>query len=428
MRTNVLSSLIVMLACSIACAQESRSDAWKHDIEYLKTELPGRHKNLFFSMDQETYEARLDEIIAGLANMSDMEIVISLQKVLAETGDDHTSIEYRRIVQNAGVFPLQLYWFSDGLHVQAALSEHESLLGSKVTAINRIPITEVIDRLSSMMPRTNDALIRHRVPNILSLIGLLQHFEIIEGESASVEFIGQDKAPKSLLIEKLDPRTLGPSVRFVTCTPDSLPLCRRNPGSYFWSEFLDEDRVLYVQYNRCWSRELEEKHGSKERAAMLPSFADFTAETVDALNKPGVEKCILDLRFNPGGSSPQGTELARKIGEISRINRKGRLFVIIGRRTYSSAVINAIDFKKHTEAILVGEPTSGRPNHFGEVQRFTLPKTGLPVSYSTKYFKYLDDDPDSLMPDITVETSFEDYASGKDPVLDAIKNYREGRD
>lgn len=165
------------------------------------------------------------------------------------------------------------------------------------------------------------------------------------------------------------------------------------------------------------------ERGSKANAERLPSFTDFTSKILEDLNKTDTEKLVLDLRFNPGGSSLQGTEFTREVGKIDKINRKGCVFVIIGKRTYSSAVINAIDFKNNTDAILIGEPTSGKPNHFGEVNKFALPNSGLSVSYSTKHFKYLDEDPNSLMPDITVEILFVDYALGKDPVLDAIKQY-----
>ena len=41
-----------------------------------------------------------------------------------------------------------------------------------------------------------------------------------------------------------------------------------------------------------------------------------------------------------------------------------------------------------TEAIFIGEPTGGRPNHFGEVKSFNLPNSGLSVRYSTKYFRF----------------------------------------
>ena len=63
----------------------------------------------------------------------------------------------------------------------------------------------------------------------------------------------------------------------------------------------------------------------------------------------------------------------------------------------------------------------GKPNHFGEVRVFNLPNTDLKVSYSTKYFKLLENiDPDALYPDITVETEFEDFLNGRDTVLKLI--------
>jgi hypothetical protein len=423
MRREILPALIIIALCALSSAQEGKSEAWKGDIEYLKTELPKRHKDLFFAKDRMTFEARLDELSENLPNKTELEIVLSLQQIIAEMGDDHTGIDYQPVAQNAGIFPLTLYWFSDGLYVLAALNKYESALGSRITAINAIPIAEVTARLSSLLAKTNEALLKHRIPNMLPSIALLRHFEIIDSDSARFDFVDQSGAGKSLLVDKLDIGTLGPNMRFVGFTPDSYPLCWQNQRSLSWSRFLKEDRILYAQYNRCWGKELEDKHGSKEKAEGLPSFTDFASTILEELKKPETEKFVLDLRFNPGGSSPQGTKFARQVGRIARINRKGRLFVIIGKRTYSSAVINAIDFKKHTEAVLIGEPTSGKPNHFGEVKKFRLPNSGLSVSYSTKYFKYLHEDADSLMPDIKAETSFKDFASGKDPALDAIKQY-----
>ena len=423
MKKKILTVFIITMLCSLSPAKEEKCKAWKGDIEYLKTELPKRHKNLFFRTDKRTFEGKLNDLSNNLSDKTDLEIVLSIQKIIAEMGDDHTGIDYQPITQNAGIFALTLYWFSDGLHVLGALSRYESALGGRITAINDVPITEVTSRLSTLLAKTNDALLKHRIPNMLPSIALLRHFDIITGDSAKFTFVNQAGITESLLIEKLDITKLGPNMRFVGFTPESYPLCWQNRNALFWSRFLEEDRILYAQYNRCWGKELEEMHGSKIKAEGLPSFTDFTSKILKDLKKPETEKFVLDLRFNPGGSSPQGTKFAMEVGKIANINKKGCLFVIIGKRTYSSAVINAIAFRKHTEAILIGEPTSGRPNHFGEVKKFKLPNSGLSVSYSTKYFKYIDDDPNSLIPDITVETSFKDFASGKDPVLDAIRQY-----
>jgi len=79
----------------------------------------------------------------------------------------------------------------------------------------------------------------------------------------------------------------------------------------------------------------------------------------------------------------------------------------------------ALDLKKGTGAIFVGEPTGGKPNHYGEVQVMRLPESGLPLSYSTKYFQVVEGDPASIFPDLVAEQAFADYRSKSDPALDA---------
>ena len=84
----------------------------------------------------------------------------------------------------------------------------------------------------------------------------------------------------------------------------------------------------------------------------------------------------------------------------------------------------AFDLKKKTPAIFAGEPTGVKPNHYGEVQMFRLPQSGLPVTYSIKYFRVIDEDPDSLDPDLILEQKISDYLKMSDPVL---KNVLEKR-
>ena len=107
------------------------------------------------------------------------------------------------------------------------------------------------------------------------------------------------------------------------------------------------------------------------------------------------------------------------------LNQRGHFFVVIGRKTFSSAVINAVDLKKQTQAIFIGEPTGGKPNSCGEVNTFILPKSGLAIKYSTKVFKLIEDDLPSFTPDISAQISSSDYSAGQDPVLDAILAYKE---
>ena len=181
----------------------------------------------------------------------------------------------------------------------------------------------------------------------------------------------------------------------------------RDRQKAYWFAALPESKAVYLKYNSC--REMKDR-----------PFAAFVKDVFAAVESVRAERLVVDLRNNGGGDSSVFEPFFRALANSARINRKGGLFVILGRQTFSSAVLNAIDLRKRTPAVFVGEPTGGKPNHFGEVKTLILPKTKLEVSYSTKFFQQSFEDTPSLMPDVAVEISIADYRARRDPVLDAI--------
>jgi C-terminal processing protease CtpA/Prc len=187
----------------------------------------------------------------------------------------------------------------------------------------------------------------------------------------------------------------------------ALPLYRRDRQKAYWFAALPESKAVYLKYNSC--REMKDR-----------PFAAFVKDVFAAVESVQAERLIVDLRNNGGGDSSLFEPFFRAFSNAARVNRKGRLFVVLGRQTFSSAILNAIDLRKRTPAVFVGEPTGGKPNHFGEVKTLKLPRTKLEVSYSTKYFQQSYEDTPSLMPDVTIELSIDDYRARRDPVLEAI--------
>jgi hypothetical protein len=103
----------------------------------------------------------------------------------------------------------------------------------------------------------------------------------------------------------------------------------------------------------------------------------------------------------------------------TRFNQPGRLYVIVGRATYSAAMEAANRFRDQTVAVFVGEPTGGKPQFLLRRGDFELPYFGIRVSYSNGVER-ANDPGDSLRPDIRVGVTFADYMNGVDPALDAI--------
>jgi C-terminal processing protease CtpA/Prc len=95
--------------------------------------------------------------------------------------------------------------------------------------------------------------------------------------------------------------------------------------------------------------------------------------------------------------------------------------VVINRGTFSSAMLNAIQLDDQTNATLLGEPTGGKPNSYGEILSFPLPHFGLSVVYSTKYFELRPgSDAPSVFPHVAIPLTASDYFAGIDPVLSAF--------
>ena len=127
------------------------------------------------------------------------------------------------------------------------------------------------------------------------------------------------------------------------------------------------------------------------------------------------------MRYNGGGNSSQGWKFIEKLAAFRKKHRHLKIYVVLGRDTFSSAILNAMSFKWMTKATFIGEETAGKPNHFGEVKNFQLPNSKLYVMYSTKYFKQIKKETNTIKPDVPIEMSFSDFTKGIDPVFEWVR-------
>jgi hypothetical protein len=183
------------------------------------------------------------------------------------------------------------------------------------------------------------------------------------------------------------------------------PLYRQHTDRNYWAVVIDNGMTLYFQYNSCME---DPKQPSKEFFAQLkPMMADTQ-----------VQRIVLDMRFNSGGFT---SILSPWIEEIrqSRFNKKGRLYVIVGRATFSAAMEASNHLHDRTAAIFVGEPTGARPQFKLRRGDFPLPYFGIRVSYANGTESANLTGP-TLIPDIQTGLTFSEYMKGLDPALNAI--------
>jgi len=415
MKLRVISVFIVLalislnLPASRAQGDPARDTAWREDLAALAQELPQRHVEPFTKIGQADFEAAVAALDAEIPRLDDDQIVVRLMQLVALLGDAHTALAFN-YTPDTLVFPLNFYPFADGLTLMAAPDDYRAALGGRLVSIGDRDAADVLAALGTAIPHANDGWLRVMAAQSLPNAALLYGLGLIPGTDEAAftfELPGGDRV--TLNIASTPRRALAGQSWHTALDPAALPpaFVSHNPPNY-WYQYFPDAQTLYVNYAIC------------AEAEGWP-FADFLAEVLGVLDAQPVTRVAVDLRSNSGGDSRILEPLIEALSQRPAINRPGHLFVLIGPRTYSSALLNAIQFRQRTAALLVGEPTGGEPNHYGELQSFTLPHSGLQVFYSTKHFVYLEGDTSSALdPDRLIPLTAADLFAGHDPVLEAI--------
>lgn len=102
---------------------------------------------------------------------------------------------------------------------------------------------------------------------------------------------------------------------------------------------------------------------------------------------------------------------------------KGKVYLLIGPNTFSSASWLATLASDNNLFTIVGEPISQKPTSFGDFLILKLPNTKILCGISHKIFYRPDTSKNAeccLFPDIEIKVTYEDYKNGKDLAFDWI--------
>ncbi|MDF3001816.1 MAG: peptidase [Bacillota bacterium] len=380
---------------------------WLEVLDFLQYELPKRHKNLYFQTSETNYLDQIQSLRNALNRLENPVITAEIAKIVASVGDAHTSID----IPVYYLCPLEFYWFKGGIYAINTAKSDEVLRYQRITHIDGMDIESVIAKMSTMISHENHSYLKAMLPKYLPAIEFLYGLQIAqsvngltftyENESGGGSEWFVPSCPFSEYHEQMNENR-------VALPSDKLPLFRKNPNRYYWMEYLQDARTIYFKYNICKEMEKESVQAFGER--LLGGIRE---------NKP--EKLVIDMRNNTGGNSTLLDPFIDALAKCDQINQQGKVFVITGRDTFSSALLNVFSLKNKTRAILVGEPTGGKPNCYGEVLRVKLEQSGFRISYSTKYYHLIEDDlMPSLYPDVQKESTIQDYLELSDPCMEYI--------
>lgn len=410
-------------------------DQWREDLRFFATNIEKTHKNLFHTMSREQFQAAVKKLDERIPSLQDHEIVVELMRIVAMIGDGHTSVRIGDQFRS-GVFPVKMYMYKDGLFIQTAAPEYREAVGARVVKIGNATAEQAMNAARDLVWRDNEMGVKAIAPNLLSIPEVL-HTLRLTNELSKLDLVIEKDGRETKL--ELKPTGQLNQMRQIPASwidagaqaKVPTPLWRKDQGNFFWYEHLTvtgtpaaagtRGGMLYVQFNAVQNKpEVDKKPGETVEA--------FFKRVFDYIETNQVDKLVLDIRLNGGGNNYLNLPIT--LGMIkSRVNKRGNLFVVLGRQTFSAAQNTVNELEKYTNAIFVGEPTSANPNHFGDARNITLPNSKVMVRASTLWWQ--DMDPRETRrwtaPEIAAEMTSSEYAANVDPAMTAILSYTPGK-
>ena len=397
-----------------ASAALTRDQGWIADIDALLEARERLHPDPWHNIDRATWVAAAEAAKARIPTIGDDAALVEVVRLAQMPGlggrDGHTGIFPFIPGSGTHVYPILLWQFSDGLVITAAKAPYEDLVGSRIVAIDRHPIADVLRDVEPLAPRDNPSNLRSysnlylRVSELLAGLGILE-----TAGAATFSVVGPD-AGAAIRDVRIEPILADDDVAWHGGDPVTLPssatmwLSRKD--DILWWTYLADSKTLYVQFN--------------EVRGGINAIAD---EILERAKQPDVDKVVVDLRHNGGGDNTTYRRLLATLRDPA-IDQPGRLVLLIGRLTFSAAANFSTELEQTTGATFVGEDMGGSPNLYGDVRPTRLPY-GAPgpidVYVATRtWVKSTADDPRiTIEPDVAVPYSSADWLAGRDPVLEA---------
>jgi hypothetical protein len=389
----------------------SRTKCWLHDIAFFANVYPTAQKDFYVLVPKIEFDRDIEELKQAVPQVSDAEIIIRLMRIVAKTRCGHAGV-----ATSSGIgahafqhYPITLNWFCDDLVVTAVEPRYKEALACRVVRFGSLSPVRVETLLGPYIPYENQAALRHRSDNLMSNAEILQREKIADANGHLQ--VTCAKADGSELTMDLAPQPRRRTGKLINAT-DALnipPLfCRKRSGENYWFEYLPDTQTMYIRYNSC--------HEMPE----LP-FVTFAANVFSIVDTKPVQRVILDVRGNGGGSPSVANPLIEHMKLRPRLSARGHFYVLINEGTFSAAMDTAVTLRKKFNPILIGDTSSNTPTHYGSAgDPIELPNSRLTVHYATKYLRYgkrLNEE--SLDPDIPVPRTLANYIAGRDAALEA---------
>lgn len=393
---------------------------WAWDFDFLARRMAQMHWNLYANVSKEKFLAEIELLKSAAASgVSEDRLRARISKLLAMVGDGHTTLAaYAEDEKTLNRIPLHLWAFPEGIYVIGAPEDLKETVGAKITRIGTMNVEDAATKLRQFCSVDNNMGYLYSVPARMLQPAALQEigatgegdieytFRLADGSEKAIRIapraMARDGFGKSRLFRK-------GYVYANASAKAEAPLYQQDLEKPLTLKYLDDLHAVYFGFQAVSGNENE-------------PFRHVIESMNQLIDEKSPEYLIIDMRFNGGGNTGLVGPFVESIIRNKKLNQHGKLFVIIGRNTFSAAQNTVNMLEKLTNATFVGEPTGSRPQFVGESTYVLLPYSKLRIHCSSRYWQVLDstDRRTWVQPQIAAEMTFADFAANRDPSMEAI--------
>ena len=409
----LLVPLAMVAIVSAAQARPSAPSTAAGDVRELGASIEQIHPAPFRSVSQQRFRTEVDSLARRAPSISRNELLVGVLRIIALLGprNGHTGLfpGDPAHASSLHLYPLRLYQFADGVFVVDA--RDRTIVRSRLVAIEGTPVERILELVEPLTPADNPWNTRGMAPHYLLTAEVLDGLGVTDG-AAGATFTFERPGAKRADVE-LTPMP-GPEYARAFADPQhghypsalpaaSRPLYLSGAAKPMWARKLASGRAVYVGYNSV--------------VRPSPAFVRSLGRLVRASK---VRRVVVDVRLNGGGDNTTYGELT-SLFRSRAVNRRGKLYVLIGRATFSAAANFAAELDRDTRAIFVGEPTGGGVETYGDTAPVLLPTLGWQIYVAAEYHERKRNARDKRLAvgaDLRVDLTSAQYFAGRDPVLE----------
>lgn len=346
----------------------------------------------------------INDLIPRITELEDEQILLALQKAIAKLGDLSSYVHFPM----EQVYPIFFTaFFTDrGAEFRSVMmpEEYSHLLLKKPTAINGVPIGEVIQKLMDYCSYENEYAAYCSISLFLSQPAYLEAIGLTDGESP-VKFRFLDAEGKKVDVSLSPVKYADLNTKDLVGGGPAVPVQDSENFRNYWWEYLEEEQALYIRFNLI----------EEDTSLVYNSFIQQLNEQVSQ-----AKTIIVDLRGTTGGTFHSG--LSIDLGNLLNQLKGQKSYVLLDASSNGAAILLSSCLRQRSaDTLLVGTPGGQPANFFTSYQSYNMPNSDHAFSMSDFFYYGDDNDTDeALMPDIALYQTADDFAAGIDTVLEAI--------